>query len=54
MHRINDIINNSESNIRVYLLKKKGYKGNYEAVIFPNKLDQKVKTTYAENYQHFT
>ena len=53
MHRINDIINNSESNIRVYLLKKKGYKGNYEAVIFPNKLDQKVKTTYAENYQHF-
>ena len=30
----------------VYIcLKKKGYKGQYEAVVFPNALDQKIKET---------
>lgn len=53
MNRIKDMINDSESNVRVYLLKKIGYKGKYEAVLFPNSLDQKIKDTYAENYEHF-
>ena len=36
MERIKDIIVDDNSNVRVYLLKKKGYKGQYEAVVFPN------------------
>lgn len=35
------------------MLKKRGYKGQYEAVLFPNCLDQKIRETYAENYEHF-
>ena len=53
MERIKDIIVDDNSNVRVYLLKKKGYKGQYEAVVFPNALDQKIKETYATNYEHF-
>ena len=53
MERIKDIIGDDKSNVRVYLLKKKGYKGQYEAVVFPNALDQKIKETYATNYEHF-
>lgn len=53
MERIKDIIGDNKSNVRVYLLKKKGYKGQYEAVVFPNALDQKIKETYATNYEHF-
>ena len=53
MERIKDIIVDDNSNVRVYLLKKKGYKGQYEAVVFPNALDQKIKETYATNYGHF-
>ena len=43
MERIKDIIGDDKSNVRVYLLKKKGYKGQYEAVAFPNALDQKIR-----------
>lgn len=43
MERIKDIIVDDNSNVRVYLLKKKGYKGQYEAVVFPNALDQKSR-----------
>ena len=53
MNRIKDIINDRDVNVRVYLLKKIGRKGRYEAVLFPNSLDQKIKETYAENYEHF-
>lgn len=53
MERIKDIIFDHNSNVRVYLLKKKGYKGSYEAVMFPNVLDQKIRETYAKNYEHF-
>lgn len=53
MERIKDIIGDDKSNVRVYLLKKKGYKGQYEAIVFPNALDQKIKETYATNYEHF-
>lgn len=53
MERIKDIIVDDNSNVRVYLLKKMGYKGQYEAVVFPNALDQKIKETYATNYGHF-
>ena len=54
MERIKEIIVDDNSNVRVYLLKKKGYKGQYEAVVFPNALDQKIKVeTYATNYEHF-
>ena len=53
MERIKNMISDSESNVRVYLLKKIGRKGQYEAVLFPNSLDQKIKETYAENYEHF-
>lgn len=53
MDRIKNMINDIDSNVRVYLLKKIGYKGQYEAVLFPNSLDQKIKDTYAENYEHF-
>ena len=38
MERIKDIIGDDKSNVRVYLLKKKGYKGQYEAVVFPNEI----------------
>lgn len=53
MNRIKDIIGDRDVNVRVYLLKKIGRKGQYEAVLFPNSLDQKIKETYAENYEHF-
>lgn len=53
MNRIKDIINDCDVNVRVYLLKKIGRKGQYEAVLFPNSLDQKIKETYAKNYEHF-
>lgn len=53
MDRIKDIITNHDSNFRVYLLKKIGHKGQYKAVLFPNCLDQKIRETYAENYEHF-
>ena len=53
MERIKNIISDDNSNVRVYLLKKKGYKGQYQAVVFPNALDQKIKETYATNYEHF-
>lgn len=53
MDRIKSIISDKDSNVRVYLLKKKGYKGQYEAVVFPNALDRKIKDTYAVNYDHF-
>lgn len=53
MNRIKDMINDPESSIRVYLLKKIGYKGQYESVLFPNALDQKIRETYAENYGYF-
>lgn len=53
MDRIKSIVNNKESSIRVYLLKKKGYKGRYEAVLFPNSLDEKIRKTYAENFESF-
>ena len=49
MDRIKNMINDIDSNVRVYLLKKIGYKGQYEAVLFPNSLDQKIKDTYEEN-----
>lgn len=53
MERMRSIISDPNSNIRVYLLKKKGYKGQYEAVLFPNSLDQTIKETYAENFKSF-
>lgn len=53
MERIKDIINDTDSNVRIYLLKKRGYKGKYEAIIFPNALDTKVREIYAKNYEHF-
>lgn len=53
MERIKDIIGDAKVNVRVYLLKKQGYKGQYVAVVFPNALDQKIKDTYATNYEHF-
>lgn len=53
MERIRSIINDPDSNVRVYLLKKRGYKGQYEAVLFPNDLDKKIRETYSANYEHF-
>lgn len=53
MERVKNIINDIKSNVRIYLLKKQGYKGNYEAVIFPNAIDSKIKETYADNFTHF-
>ena len=53
MERVKNIVNDTNSNVRIYLLKKQGYKGQYEAVIFPNALDDKVKETYSENLTHF-
>ena len=53
MERIKDIIGDDKSNVRVYFLNKIGYKVQYEAVVFPNALDQKIKETYATNYEHF-
>lgn len=53
MNRIKDIINDCDVNVRVYLLKKIGRKGQFEAVLFPNSLNQKIKETYAKNYEHF-
>lgn len=53
MRRIGEIISDPESNVRVYLLKRLGRTENYEAVVFPNSLDRKIKQTYAENYVHF-
>lgn len=54
MDRIRKIIDDDNSNIRVYLLKKNGYKGKYESVLFPNALDQKIRETYAINFEHFS
>lgn len=48
------VIADRESNIRVYLVKKIGYKNNYEAVLFPNKINDTIKKTYAANYTEFT
>ena len=53
MDYIKDIISDSESNVRVYLLKKKGRKGLYDAVVFPNVLNETIKETYAANYEKF-
>jgi hypothetical protein len=48
------IVADRESNIQVYLVKKIGYKNNYEAVLFPNKINDTIKQTYAANYIDFT
>lgn len=53
MENAKGIINDSDSNIRIYLLKKRGYKGQYEAVLFPNALDKKIRETYSQNFEHF-
>ena len=53
MNRIKNIVCDSEANVRVYLLKKCGYKGQYEAALFPNALDEKIKEIYAKNYEQF-
>lgn len=53
MEQIRNIVRDRNSNVRIYLLKKIGYKGKYKAVIFPNELDSKVKEIYAENYDNF-
>lgn len=50
---IKKIIHNDNSNIRVYLLKKIGYKGQYEAVLFPNDIEKKIRETYAKNFETF-
>lgn len=53
MERVKSIINDTEANVRIYLLKKQGRKADYEAVLFPNAIDNKIKETYAENFIHF-
>lgn len=53
MERISNIIIPDDCNVRVYLLKKQGYKGNYTAVIFPNAINDIIKKTYADNYANF-
>jgi len=53
MERIISAITDHDTTLRVYLLKKIGYKGNFEAVIFPNALNEVIRDTYAENFANF-
>lgn len=53
MEQIYNIINDTNSNVRVYLLKKQGNKRQYDAVIFPNEINNKIKETYSKNFVNF-
>ncbi len=53
MERIEKLITDSQVEVRLYLLKKVGRKGKYEAVIFPNDLDNAIKENYANNFRNF-
>ena len=53
MERIEKLITDSQVEVRLYLLKKVGRKGKYEAVVFPNDLDNAIKENYANNFRNF-
>lgn len=53
MERIEKLITDSQVEVRLYLLKKVGRKGKYEAVVFPNDLDKAIKENYANNFRNF-
>ena len=53
MESVRAIIQETNVNVRVYLVKKIGQKGRYEATIFPNELNVKIKQAYAQNFHNF-
>ncbi|MCC8058453.1 Kiwa anti-phage protein KwaB-like domain-containing protein [Cloacibacillus sp.] len=53
MDRITATIKAADATMRIYLLKKIGYKGSFEAVVFPNSLDTEVREAYADNFETF-
>jgi hypothetical protein len=53
MERAKTIITNTNSNVRVYLIKKTRGKGTHSAVIFPNAINESIKATYRENFVNF-
>lgn len=54
MNEIKTIVSDHETSIRVYLLKKRGNKGQYDAVLFPNALNEKIRETYAHNFENYS
>ncbi len=53
MDKILNIVNDTSTCVRVYLLKKNGYKGCYNAVLFPNEPNFQIKESYAQNVENF-
>jgi hypothetical protein len=54
MEQAKNIITNSNSNVRVYFIKKTRGKGTHSAVIFPNAINNSIKAAYSENFTFFT
>ena len=50
-----NIIANTNSNIRVYFIKKsRGKGGDHSAAIFPNAINDSIKSSYCNNFNSFT
>ena len=54
MELTKNIITKTDSNVRVYFIKKTKGKGDHSAVIFPNAINASIKAAYIENFDHFT
>ena len=54
MEKERNIIMDANSNVRVYFVKKVFGKGEHSAVIFPNAIEENIKSNYQENFNNFT